>query len=38
VATTSKLFGEVVKRFEAMTPAIEFLNRALVGTPKKARV
>jgi uncharacterized protein (TIGR02453 family) len=34
VATTPKLFGEVVKRFEAMTPFIEFMNQALAGTRK----
>ena len=34
VATTPKLFGEVVKRFEVMTPLIEFLNEPLVGSRK----
>jgi uncharacterized protein (TIGR02453 family) len=32
VATTPKLFGEVVKRFEIMAPFVEFLNRPLLGT------
>ncbi len=29
LATTPKLFGEVVKRFEAMTPFVEYLNGPL---------
>jgi uncharacterized protein (TIGR02453 family) len=32
LATTPKLCGELVKRFEAITPFIEFLNAALSGT------
>jgi uncharacterized protein (TIGR02453 family) len=31
VATTPKLLGEVVKRFEAMTPMVEFLDRPLLA-------
>lgn len=30
LATTPKLFQEVVKRFEAITPFIEFLNEPLI--------
>jgi uncharacterized protein (TIGR02453 family) len=30
IATTPKLLGEVVKRFEAMTPLVQFLDRALL--------
>jgi uncharacterized protein (TIGR02453 family) len=35
LATTSKLLAEVVKRFEAMTPLVRFLDSALVATPKQ---
>lgn len=31
LACTPKLFGEVVKRFEAMTPMVKFLDEALLG-------
>lgn len=30
IATTPKLFGEVLKRFEAMTPMIRFFDQALI--------
>jgi uncharacterized protein (TIGR02453 family) len=35
LATTPKLFGEIVKRFEAMAPFLEFLNRPLPTQAKK---
>lgn len=35
LATTPKLLPEAVKRFEAMTPLIEFLNRPLVNNAKQ---
>jgi uncharacterized protein (TIGR02453 family) len=36
VATTPKLLGEIVKRFEAMTPVVEFLNAPLVARKRKS--
>jgi hypothetical protein len=30
LATSPKLFGEIVKRFEVMAPFMEFLNRPLL--------
>jgi uncharacterized protein (TIGR02453 family) len=37
LATTPQLLGELVKRIEAMTPFIEFLNRPLVGRQSKLK-
>jgi uncharacterized protein (TIGR02453 family) len=36
IATTPKLFREIVKCFEAMAPFVEFLNRPLLAQGKKA--
>jgi uncharacterized protein (TIGR02453 family) len=36
LAGTRKLFGEIVKRFEAMAPFISYLNHPLLGSGKKA--
>jgi len=35
LATTPKLVGEIVKRFEAMAPFVDYLNRPLVERGKK---
>lgn len=37
LATTPQLLGELVKRIEAMTPFVEFLNRPLVGRQSKLK-
>ena len=37
LATTPKLFGEIVTRIEAMTPFIEFLNRPLLRRQAKQK-
>ncbi|MDQ2900167.1 MAG: DUF2461 domain-containing protein, partial [Acidobacteriota bacterium] len=36
LASTPKLFTEIVARFEAMTPFVEFLNRPLIAMGRKA--
>jgi uncharacterized protein (TIGR02453 family) len=38
MATTPKLYGEVLTRFEAMTPFLEFLNRPFVDTRRGDRL
>jgi len=35
IATTSKLLGEIVQRFRAMTPFLDFLNAPLMTTARK---
>ncbi len=35
IASTARLFPEVVKRFEAMTPLVDYLNAVLRGLPSK---
>jgi uncharacterized protein (TIGR02453 family) len=37
LATTPKLFGEIVARIEAMTPFVEFLNRPLLKRQTKQK-
>jgi uncharacterized protein (TIGR02453 family) len=37
LVTSPELFGEVRKRFQALTPLVNFLNAPLVGTRPKAR-
>ncbi|HZL57475.1 MAG TPA: DUF2461 domain-containing protein [Bryobacteraceae bacterium] len=34
IGTTPKLFGEIVKRFEAITPFVNFLNAPLMGSER----
>lgn len=37
LATTPKLFPEILKRFRAITAYLEFMNKPLIGSPQKAK-